>query len=87
MKKIICILFVAMLLTGCSKNSVVDKTEEDTGKRFKCVEKVFPYCIMVDSKTGVAYAVSRGGYNCGNFTLLVDADGKPLIWDESEDNE
>ena len=26
------------------------------------------------------YAVSLGYYNCGTFTLLVDADGKPLIY-------
>ena len=37
--------------------------------------------VVADRDTKVMYAVSRGGYNCGNFTLLVDADGKPLLWD------
>jgi hypothetical protein len=30
--------------------------------------------------THVMYVVSLCTYNAGNFTLLVDADGKPLIY-------
>ena len=35
---------------------------------------------MADKETGVMYAVSCGVYNNGTFTLLVDADGNPLIY-------
>lgn len=37
---------------------------------------------MADKETGVMYAVSNGGYNSGTFTLLVDENGKPLIWED-----
>jgi hypothetical protein len=44
-------------------------------------------CMMLSScnrvekakDTKVMYAVSIGSHNGGTFTLLVDADGKPMI--------
>lgn len=46
------------------------------------VEETSAYCIVYDKYTKVMYAVSNGGYNCGDFTLLVNADGTPLLYDE-----
>lgn len=34
--------------------------------------------IWVDTKTGVNYVVSQGGYS-GGMTVLLDRDGKPVI--------
>ena len=45
------------------------------------VEAAGNYCIVYDKYTKVMYAVSNGGYNSGNFTLLVTADGKPLLYE------
>jgi hypothetical protein len=28
------------------------------------------------------YAVSSGAYNGGTFTLLVDENGKPMLWED-----
>jgi hypothetical protein len=36
--------------------------------------------VVVDTETGVEYAVSTGAYNWGNMTVLVDETGKPLKW-------
>ena len=52
--------------------------------RFKRVELTSAWEIVADRETGVMYAVSRGMYNQGTFTVLIDADGKPLIWDKEE---
>lgn len=73
-----------LLATGCAK--VENKTEQEPVdvSRFECVECTVTWEIVVDRETGVMYAVSRGMYNLGTFTVLVDADGKPLIWDKGE---
>lgn len=34
--------------------------------------------ILVDKKTGVNYLWTSGGYS-GGLTVLVDADGKPIV--------
>ena len=44
------------------------------------VEETGAYCIVYDRETKVMYAVSNSGYNYGNFTLLVDANGDPLLY-------
>lgn len=77
-----------LLATGCAK--VKNKTEQEpvNVSRFECVEFIGSlWEIVADRETGVMYAVSRGGYNQGTFTLLVDADGKPLIRDKGEHDE
>ena len=73
-----------LLATGCS--TVKNKTEQEpvNVKRFERVEYNYVWEIVADRETGVMYAVSLGGYNQGTFTLLVDADGKPLIRDKGE---
>jgi uncharacterized protein YceK len=81
MKKIVIALFVLMLLTGCAKVEEIEKTEAENVSRFMTVETTSRWKVVVDKDTQVMYAVSNGGYNCGTFTLLVDADGKPLIYE------
>ena len=50
--------------------------------RFITIENNFLFCIVVDRVTGVMYAVSNGNSNAGTFTPLVNADGKPLIYEK-----
>ena len=80
MKKVIAILLILLMLVGCGKT---EKAESESGKdgRFVTIENALSYLIVADRETGVMYAVSDGGYNRGTFTLLVDKDGNPLIWD------
>ena len=83
MKKIYILLITFMLsmaLLACKNET----PEKDESSRFVTVETTLIYRIVADKKTGVMYAVSYGGYNSGNFTLLVDQDGNPLIWEEGE---
>ncbi|MBP3217380.1 MAG: hypothetical protein J6M46_03300 [Lachnospiraceae bacterium] len=80
MKKTLLILaLIAAIATGCAE---VD-SEPVIVNRFKCVGNASNWDIVVDSETGVMYAVSRGMYNMGTVTLLVDAEGNPLIWEET----
>ena len=73
MKKMIIILLMAMMLTGCGAT------------RFIELERTNAWLIVADKETGVMYSVSDGGYNRGTFTLLVDENGKPLVWEDKNE--
>ena len=79
MKKIIALMIVvlAVALTGCSE--VEEKTSDKS--EFVIVEGTSSWYIVYHKKTKVMYAVSQGAYNGGTFTLLVNADGTPMIWE------
>lgn len=40
--------------------------------------------IVYQKKTKVMYAISNGGYSSGTVTMLVNADGTPLVYDEDK---
>lgn len=87
MKKLVCIVaVVCTLLCGCSKKSVpVDAESYDEESMFViCESSAFnsTWNIVYHKDTKVMYAVSRGGYNSGTFTLLVNPDGSPMLWEE-----
>lgn len=83
MKRIVVAILLLMLLTGCARVEKVKKPEAENVSRFVTVETTSRWKVVVDKYTHVMYAVSNGGYNSGTFTLLVDDDGKPLIYDGS----
>ena len=85
MKKIAIALLALILLTGCAKVEEMEKPEAENVSRFAIVEKTSIWEIIVDKDTHVMYAVSLGGYNAGTFTLLVDAEGEPLIYKEEQE--
>ena len=73
-KKIIMILVVIgmlFILTGCTNNSVAEEE-----KRFQRISNEGN-----DKKTKVMYSVSNSYYNFGIMTLLVNSEGKPLLYE------
>lgn len=76
-KTLIAALLAVGMLAGCGKS------EESENKRFKQLEggAFNNFYIAYDMETGVEYAVSNGLYNKGNLTVLIDAEGKPLIYE------
>ncbi len=81
--KIIIGLMFASLLTGCSADSGMSDYKGDT-RYFRRISKEINGRIIYDTRTGVEYWMSSCAYSYGNLTLLVDAEGKPLIYDRSE---
>ena len=79
MKRMIIIMLMAIMLTGCG--ATVDKATPPEVSRFTELERADSWMIVADKKTGVMYSVSEGGYSHGIFTLLVDENGKPLVWE------
>lgn len=73
----IAMIIMLLLSVGCAR---VENAEAKETSRFVQVEIATSWRIVADKETGVMYAVSCGVYNNGTFTLLVDADGNPLIY-------
>lgn len=48
---------------------------------FHVLEEAYYYKIVYHDKTKVIYAISDGAYNRGNFTMLVNPDGTPMIYE------
>lgn len=88
-KKVLALIFsvtvLSTVLAGCYDVVETEKTyntkAEDLKSMFVEVEQAINWRIVYDKETKVMYAVSDGGYNRGIFTLLVDENGNPKLWD------
>ena len=75
------IVSIVLMFAGCTSTRAEAK-EVDDSNTFILVDADY-YCWIVYHKdTKVMYAVSRSGYNAGTYTVLVNADGTPMIWEE-----
>ncbi len=83
----ICII-MAVLFAACNVIKVepanaasgID-TREDYNNVFEQVGYGNGYKIVYHKQTKVMYVVSDEYYNRGNFTLLVNSDGTPMIYE------
>ena len=82
-KLMVVVLIICMLLTGCGAKMKRENQETDRSM-FVMLELGATYEIVYHQKTKVMYAISRGVYNCGTFTVMLDADGKPLLYNEGD---
>lgn len=86
MKKILVAFLLLVLLIFASCTATVDKTESQHGSSmFVQIEKTSFWEVVYHRETKVMYTVSRGIYNSGDFTLLVNPDGTPMIYKEEND--
>lgn len=78
MKKVIAFLIglASLVLVSCTPALASDEPP------FETVYSDYYYKVVYHKQTKVMYVVSDGRYNEGNFTLLVNADGKPLVYTE-----
>lgn len=80
-KAILLAVIACVMLSSCKKVETVEGESEDGTSMFVIVESASCWEVVYHKDTKVMYAVSRGSYNSGAFTLLVDADGKPMIYE------
>jgi uncharacterized lipoprotein NlpE involved in copper resistance len=82
-KTIITILIIAIILTlvGCTEMERVQKPVDTS--MFVIVEGGGPYSYIIayHKETKVMYAISNGTYNAGIFTVMVNPDGSPMLWE------
>ena len=77
------IVSIILMFAGCAsiKSEAKEVDDTDDGNTFILVDADY-YCWVVYHKdTKVMYAVSRSPNNIGTYTLLVNADGTPMIWE------
>lgn len=84
-KVIATLALTSLLLTGCGKTMErnIDKSADETAP-FVIVEVCDSYNIVYHKDTKVMYTVSRSPYNIGNFTVMLNADGTPMLYEEEE---
>ena len=72
-----------MLIGGWTKIKYIPKDDISKSSMFITIENTNYWRIVYHKDTKVMYAVSQSGsdYNeSGVFTLLVDEDGKPMLY-------
>ena len=88
MKKVIALLIIVttlLILCSCDMEAPVQVEKESEvkgGSMFVVVEKADYWWVVYHKETRVMYSVSMAMENCGTFTVLVDAEGKPMVWEE-----
>jgi hypothetical protein len=79
------VLICSMVTVSCTENYYIE-SEKFTDRFFYLQNKndgsLFQR-IIVDKKTGVMY-LFHGSRNRGGLTVMVDANGKPLIYDNKQ---
>ncbi len=84
-KLIISILIViAIMILGFVLKNISITTVNSSNDRFVKIDDGNKFYIVYDTKTKVEYSISNGDYNRGTVTLLVDAEGKPLLYTGEE---
>lgn len=81
MKRIMVIILCSTLLVGCKKMEHVEDIDRNNASMFVVIEESYAFQVVYNKYTKVMYAVSHGGYNNGDFTLLVNADGTPMLYE------
>jgi len=93
MKKVITILCICLLLTGCeeaSENNEGNNQQKESKQKkseFVTIEDGWDYRVVYNRDTKVMYVMSNGTHNHGTFTLLVNEDGTPMVYEGSEGEE
>lgn len=75
------VVSLCIIFTGCSSNPTESKVVEETPSMFVIVESSSYWYVVYHRETKVMYTISRGYYNMGNFTLLVNPDGTPMLYE------
>lgn len=83
-KKLIVLLMCVSMLSLTACGTYVETVGNDKpSSMFVIVESNPGYWRVVYHKeTKVMYVMSSGGYNTGTFTLLVNPDGTPMLWED-----
>ncbi len=82
-KALVMIMLLTVILSGCGQRTVQKEAKKEQVSYNAYFVRISSECggdIVYDSRTGVQYWRSDGAYNYGTLTVLLDADGKPLIY-------
>lgn len=71
---IVVITAMMFILSGCTSVA-------ETERQFTLIRDEGTFCIYYHNKTKVMYIMSDGYYNSGTATVMLDAEGKPLLYE------
>lgn len=77
-KKLVALMLCIVALSGCGR-SETKQEELPSESLMTVVDDTLGYTIYVHDETGVMYFSRDGGYG-KSVCVMVDADGKPLIY-------
>lgn len=81
---ILVLILCLVLFTGCTITLSPSQNGESNSNtledRFFRLERTSRWCIYVDRQTNVMYLYRNGGY-LGGISVMLDADGKPLLYE------
>lgn len=78
-KLIAAIITATLLIAGCSDTANVSAGQD---RMVEKIEENWGYVIYVDRDTNVMYI--KGSGDGGTFTVMLNADGTPKIWQGEE---
>lgn len=84
-KKILLFIIVMSMMfcfVGCSSSTVQTVDNDKKSSMFIEVERASTWKVVYHKDTKVMYTVSCGSSNYGTFTLLVNPDGTPMLYEE-----
>lgn len=78
------LIVISIIVLGFIFKNISTTAVQSNNDRFVKIDDGYCFKIVYDTKTNVEYAISTGSYNRGTFTLLVNAEGKPLLYKGEE---
>lgn len=78
------LIVISIMVLGFIFKNISTTEVQSSNDRFVKISNGYYFIIVYDTQTKVEYAISNGNYNCGTVTLLVDAEGKPLLYTGEE---
>lgn len=77
-------MIILIILLAYIFKDIITVNSNASDERFILINSEGIFDIYYDKETKVQYSVSRGSSNQGNLTVLVDTEGKPLLYQESK---
>lgn len=77
---LLCSLLLSVSLVGCGDPESVSNPTIKYGSRFLDINTGKYTCIIIDKETKVQYLYAGYG-SAGGLTILVDAEGKPILYE------
>ena len=74
------VLALCLSLCACGGPPVQVESNVSAASMFVEVENNLAWRVVYHRETKVMYVISEGHENCGNFTVLLNADGTPQTW-------
>lgn len=77
------LIFISSILSGCNFTRAEQIPESPDTSMFVIVEVCDSYKVVYDKETKVMYTISNSIRNSGEFTVLLNADGTPKLFEQN----